>query len=212
VKESLKAFLVLVGFLIAPGCQHSGFRHTVGDRPFSKIHPAALTDRPAATADHVLTLRRTIEAPRGTVWAVLADYGNVHVLSPSIRDSHHVSGPEQGVGAVRECKVAMGMTVTEDVEVWELEESMVINMHSAMPVRNHKAEFSLSDHGPNRTEVAFVMRYDTKAGIMGTAMNAAMIEKMMRKSMVELMDGLQSKATAGYAPQGMPHARAVNEL
>jgi len=193
-----KMLMGFVSLLTMCGCHHFHLAADPFDRRSEAVRPAALSQTTVAP-QHVLTFTRLIAAPKPVVWEALADYGNVHVLSPSIRDSRHTAGPERGVGAVRECKVAMGMTVTEDVESWEEEQSMVINMHSSMPVRNHQAEFQLVELDSEQTSVTFEMRYDTKAGLIGTAMNATMIEKLMRKSMVELLDGLEHKAMHDFA-------------
>ena len=189
-----RILLIVYGviFFNLAGCQSTLVRHDT-QALLSRIGPAKNTiGHQDTNAGREIRIHRTIDAPLASVWEVLADYEDVHKFVGSIKDSKHIGGPTLGVGAVRQCTVAMGMKVTEEVAVWNEGQQLVINMHSAMPVTDHQADFRLEEYSRTQTSLTFVMRYSTRAGVAGRAMNAVFLERMMKRSMTELLDGLES--------------------
>ncbi len=78
-----------------------------------------------------IDVKRHIEAPRGDVWAVLADFPNITSWNGGVKKSFSTSDATNGVGAQRHCDLAPMGALEETVQVWEPEARMEISIDSA---------------------------------------------------------------------------------
>ena len=92
-----------------------------------------------------MTITKTLNAPRSSVWAILADFSNVADWNPAVEKSHATSEAVGGVGATRHCDLAPMGTTEESVIGWEPEERIVIKVDDSelVPFKEATAIFAL---------------------------------------------------------------------
>ncbi len=77
-----------------------------------------------------LSYKKPFQADRSTVWAVIADIGNYHLVAPNIDDVKIVSGA--GKGLVRNCAQG-GKHWTETCTLWEEGHQYAFEVNTAAP-------------------------------------------------------------------------------
>lgn len=158
---------------------------------------------------NVISVSRVVDAPQERVWAMLADYGNVHRYTSVVRASHHESGPEVGVGAVRQCSVSMGMKLHEEVVDWNEGESLTVKIESRMPTKNHFTTLRLEPVG-DQTRLTMNTRYQTSGWALGRAMDAVMMRRFMKQSMNKFLTDFGQSATEPSVSPGAMVASAAH--
>lgn len=139
-----------------------------------------------------ITLDRHIKAPRGAVWAVLADYPNISSWNTGVKNSFSTGDATEGVGAQRHCDLAPMGGLEETIREWEPESKLAISIDKAskLPMKNALATFSLADDGD---ETDFTLSYDyaPKFAILGR-----MLDKQFQKGFGGFIDDLEKAAQA----------------
>jgi len=159
------------------------------------VRYATFFDEDGAAINEI-TATRVINAPKDQVWAVMADYENIFAYVSSVKNSEHIGGPHQGVGAVRRCDVMMGMELTEEVVAWEEGRSYTVSVRSSMPTNPHYATLAVKELGPSQTEMKFVMQYQMKGGVFGKVMNAVMMRSFMKRNMDGMLKDISDYVTS----------------
>ena len=147
-------------------------------------------------AMHKISTSRVINAPKDQVWAMMADYHNIHKYVSSVKYSEHVDGPQTGEGTVRRCDVAMGMKLFEEVVEWQEGHSYTVSLRSSMPTRSHVATMTAKEIAPNQTELSMAMKYEMKGGVFGTALNAVMLRPFMTRNLKGMLKEVDAFVTS----------------
>lgn len=147
----------------------------------------------------VINRQVKINAPKEKVWAALADFGNVQVMSPNIAKSYSTSDAPNGVGATRHCDfTAMGATVEEKIVEWNEGDSMRIHLYDTknMPmIRDIQAHFGLTE-SEGTTSLTATFEYGMSNAIGGFMNNLAM-KKINIKSWETFMAGIRHHVETG---------------
>jgi len=143
-----------------------------------------------------LKIQRTVNAPRASVWAVLADYPNVADWNAGVNNSHAIGNATEGVGAQRMCELDGSVAMRETVTEWVPQEGMAVAIDKIekMPIAKAAMTFTLSDGGD---ATPFTMSYDfePKGGPFGFVI-AAMMGRPMNKGFNGFVDNLEEAAQA----------------
>jgi uncharacterized protein YndB with AHSA1/START domain len=144
-------------------------------------------------------IQRTVDAPRSSVWAVLADYPNIVDWNDGIKNSYAIGDATEGVGAQRQCELVPTGAMRETVTEWVPEEKMVvaIDQIEKMPVKQAGMTFTLSDGGDT---TPFTMSYDYEPrGGPFAFIVAALLGRQMSKGFNGFIDSLERAAQARAA-------------
>lgn len=146
-----------------------------------------------------LTVSRIVPQPTATVWAVLADFGNIHAFHPAVeRSPLDAEGPASGVGARRTCHFYDGNSVDEVVLESIEEKVMVVEIvRASMPLARGVATIELTPRGEGATQVDFTMDYTPKWGPVGALMDAMMMKKQFAAILTRALGGLEQHMATG---------------
>jgi uncharacterized protein YndB with AHSA1/START domain len=132
------------------------------------------------------------------VWEVLADFGGIHRFHAGLESSPINPGtPDTGKGSERTCHLYDGNHIQERVTEFVEEERLGIDIfETSMPLRSGSGVMELRsvDGG---CEVVMTMTYVVKFGLIGRAMDAMMMKRMMTKSLGALLAGLGEHIATG---------------
>jgi uncharacterized protein YndB with AHSA1/START domain len=110
---------------------------------------------------------RTLAAPAGELWAVLADYPNISDWNQAMNNSFALGDTTEGVGAARECQFGSkgAINMRETVTEWVPEERMVIAVDKLNKQLYTSATMTitLTNDGP-RTLFNMSLDYEPKGG------------------------------------------------
>jgi hypothetical protein len=145
------------------------------------------------TAPIVIEATRTIEAPVGTVWSILAD----HERWPewfSVLERVEVTGAAEGVGGTRSVH-AKRLRLDEEFTVWEPERHFVFSIvGSSVPLFASMAEsIRLDPIGDDRSAVAY------SQGLEPARYRGFIVKGMRKKLESGLHDALAKLASAAEA-------------
>ncbi len=138
------------------------------------------------------TERTTIDAPRHTVWAALADIGAIASWNPGLIGSHRTNDID-GVGGARHCDISAKHSLTEHVVEFEPRR----RSPSGSPTRPFRSRPPTSRspsptaHSGPRTEVTVSPTYTLKYGPLGRILNTVAVRRTYRAGMRELLEGLK---------------------
>ncbi len=138
------------------------------------------------------TVEHRYDAAPERVWSVLADYGNIADWNSGVDASGIVAGPEQGVDAVRECRLANGMTVKERITAWTEGHGFTIRFDEMPAPFDAEATFHLAPDGDGshlRIDYAYAGRGLGK-------LVAPFMKPMFRGAMVNLGNDLRAAVEA----------------
>ena len=129
-----------------------------------------------------IEVEREIEAPRGDVWAVLADFPNIASWNTGVKSSFATSEATDGLGARRHCDLAPMGALEETIQVWEPEARMDISIDSAkgLPIRHGLAKFTLQ-RSASGTHVSVVYSYEPEFGVLGRLMGRLVIDGQLTR-------------------------------
>lgn len=207
-------WMVVFLFTTCAGCQSSLHHHL--KNPFKADWSFAASPAPRQSMEpemsEQIVERRSIAAPKSHVWAVLADYENIHHYTSEVKHSALDAGPACGVGAVRTCSVMMGMKIREEVLDWQEGESYTISIDSPMPTKDHRVTLHVRELSPTTSELTMTASYGTKGWLLGDAMNALMMRSMMKKAMTGILRDIDTAVTTQHvAAQTPSYPQAVAE-
>ncbi len=145
-----------------------------------------------------LTVSRSLPFPVQKVWEVLADFGGIHRFSGGVEASPINEGtPETGVGAERHCKLYDGNHIQERITEFVENKRLALEVFdSSMPLQSATGVFDLEPTG-NGCTITMTMSYVVKFGIIGRAMDAMMMRRMMTRSLTGLLAGLEEHIATG---------------
>lgn len=132
-----------------------------------------------------ITRTRTIQAPAGRVWNILADFSNVYVFHPLVDSSHSTNGQDTGLGAKRQCDLYNGGIALEEITAFDPE-----RRHMEIAVEDGPGPFlgmtgaftvtPLDDQSFSvRAELAFGTRDGVNAGDLAAAMEGV-VESVLK--------------------------------
>lgn len=138
------------------------------------------------------TERTTIDAPRDTVWAALADIGAIATWNPGLIGSHRTNDIE-GIGGARHCDISAKHSLTEHVVEFEPRRAITFRItDSTLPFKTADIEFTLTDIAQQaRTELTVSPTYTLKYGPLGRILDAVAVQRNYRAGMRELLEGLK---------------------
>ncbi|MEM7286167.1 MAG: SRPBCC family protein [Actinomycetota bacterium] len=148
-----------------------------------------------------IEMRVDVDAPTPAVWTALADVGNVETWNPGISSARLTSPERRGVGVTRECVLSPMGTVQERITAWTDERLMTVEMYERkrLPaIRRALATIELTPDGA-RTAVGCHMMYEVGLGPIGRGLNAAMLHRMFRRSLLGMLAGLKHHVETGEA-------------
>ncbi|MDA0368198.1 MAG: SRPBCC family protein [Proteobacteria bacterium] len=152
-----------------------------------------------------IIVTKNIAASADRAWAALADFGNIANFHPGLSGSHLLDGSAaNGVGAERRCDIKDGNYLVERVRDWHEGQSYTIDIiESSMPVRRATATLSVKPIDAHHSQAAMVVDMTMKFGLLGKVMEILMARSAMRRTMVGILDGLDTFAgAAAAAPAG----------
>lgn len=158
-----------------------------------------------------VTVSHNLSSPVATVWAKLADFGGVHRFAAEIESSPINSGtPSTGVGAERKCSLYDGNILQERITEFEENERLGVDVfESTMPLSTANARFELAPT-PGGCRLTLTFDYQVKYGLVGMALDAIMMRRMMTKNFGALLRALDEHLTTGQdIPRGWQPGRAA---
>jgi len=152
-----------------------------------------------------IIVTKNIAASADRAWAALADFGNIANFHPGLSGSYLLDGSAaSGVGAERRCDIKDGNYLVERVRDWHEGQSYTIDIiESSMPVRRATATLSVKPIDAHHSQAAMVVDMTMKFGLLGKVMEVLMARAAMRRTMVGILDGLDTFAgAAATTPAG----------
>ncbi|MCP3988743.1 MAG: SRPBCC family protein [Actinomycetia bacterium] len=142
---------------------------------------------------------RSVQAPRSSVWAVLADYQNIADWNDGVVKSRPIGDATEGLGAQRHVELEGSVSMRETVTEWAPEEKMVITIDQMkkVPVKEATMTFTLSDGG-DATPTTMSYDFEPKGGPFGFVV-VAMLGRPMSKGFNGFIDCLERAARARSA-------------
>lgn len=131
----------------------------------------------------------TYQAPKESVFAVIADIGNVQDISPGIESSKRLN-KKAGKGGKRECDFGNGAGIHEEVTAYKKNEQIQFTgiKFWGAPMKQMVATFDFAEDN-GITTVNCAMEYDMK---MGFILNP-LAKGQMRKAIKLMLEGAESK-------------------
>ena len=138
------------------------------------------------------TIKREIEINQSnnSVWAAIADFGNICHGHPSVSKSFITSEQKEGIGATRHCDFTMmGASAEEKVTEWNEGKNIKIEVAELkkMPGIDTMALDLAIREKDDKTILSGTMEYSMKNGFFDV-MNSLMMKKMNTK----LLDGIMA--------------------
>ena len=160
------------------------------------------------------TLSRTliVQTSKAQTWNVLKDFGGVYRWHLKVETSPLLSKNNEGLGAKRVCNFYDGSSVAEEIIEYQDGESFKVELSDfSMPLSRANATIQLKELGPQKTEVTITMDYDMKYGPIGWAMNKVMLQPMMGKMFLQVLEGLKHHTITGdiIDENGAPNQQRV---
>lgn len=165
-----------------------------------RINKTNRTNRKKPTMT-TITRSITIDAPSTEVWAALADFGNIAVFNPAVKQSKLTSDQPNGLGATRECVLAPVGVVQERITSWEEGRLMSIEIYDRKMIpglRTAVATIELDPRG-EQTGVSVTIDYAVGLGVLGASMNAVAMRGRFRKALSGMVAGLKHHVETGEA-------------
>lgn len=145
-----------------------------------------------------------IEAERESVWAVLADFGNISDWNDGVKTSYLTGAAATGVGAKRHCDLKPAGGLEETITEWLPNERMVVSVDSAkmLPIESGEVTFSLLHGGTGRTKVEIRYAYHPKFGAIGKLIGKP-LDRQLESGFEGFLADLSSAAVAHEADSDM---------
>ena len=139
-----------------------------------------------------------INATKGEVWAVLADFGGIYRWNPGVRHSFTTSESSHGLLATRHCELLNGDDyLDENILEWRDGESFKVNVYETnLPLYRNVVEFSIEADGSD-TIVTVAPDYALKYGLLGRLMDRIAVGRKFKKGMSDLLAGLKHHIETG---------------
>ncbi len=132
-----------------------------------------------------------IAAPAQSVWAALADVGNIYQWNPGVEKSHLTTEQATGVGAGRHCDLGGANYLDEEVVKWEEGKHLTMRIIGTnMPFKTADIRFTLRSENSS-TVVTVSPEYTLKFGPLGKLLNLLFVRRAYQKGMQEMLSGLK---------------------
>ena len=134
-----------------------------------------------------------INAPGNLVWEALRDFGDVAAWAPYMRISHLVGKQESGPGTRRAMQHEFGFRFEEEVTAWLEGEGYDFDVFRApWPLTGVKESWRMEATGPGTVRVTTRVEYETRLGLLGTLLDAALVSFVVRREMRSGVRGLKA--------------------
>ncbi len=139
----------------------------------------------------IFSTSTTINAPVQSVWAALADIGNIQAWNPGVKESHKTTEASTGLGACRFCDLGAENYLNEEVVTWEIEHKITFRITSTnLPFESADIRFTLQEQG-DQTLVDVSPEYELKYGIFGNLLDKIYVGRSYKQGMDALLAGLK---------------------
>jgi len=155
-----------------------------------------------STYPYVLRAEQRVAAAPAAVWAVLADFGNVHRWSPSVAASRLTSTATTGPGCSRACDVRGLGRIEETVTEWTDGRGFAYVATPLGPLGASRNRWTVAAV-PGGSVVEVELAYRVRYGVLGRALHAL----VMRRKLARLMPAVLAQL-AGHV-EGAPAVRAA---
>ena len=147
-------------------------------------------------AERHLTVRRRVDAPCPSVWAVVADFPNLANHWDGLRTSRPIGDQRQGVGARRQVDLKPMGALVEEVTAWEEDRTLATaNQPSALvPFKKAEARLTLEPEGEG-TAIEFDYRYVPRGGPVGR-LTGPVIDRMLKGNFESMLAAIEEAAQA----------------
>ena len=145
-----------------------------------------------------VTVERTLDVDRSSVWAVLADYPNIADWNHGLKNSYAIGEATEGVGAQRQTELAPSGAMRETVAEWVPKGKMAIAIDQIkkMPVKQAPMTFTLA--GDETTVFGMSYEYEPSGGPFAFILGP-ILDRQMSKGFNGFIDSLEPAAQARSA-------------
>lgn len=140
---------------------------------------------------YVIRAAQPVAASPAAVWAVLADFGNVHRWSPTVAASRLTSTATAGPGCSRACDIRGMGRIEETVTAWEEGRGFTYVATPVGPMGAARNRWTVAA-APGGSLVSVELAYRLRYGALGRALHAL----VMRKKLARLMPAVLAQLAA----------------
>ena len=134
----------------------------------------------------------TIDAPKAQVWAVLADFGNVHAWAPGVTHSYSTSDNNGGDGASRHCDIKGFGSGEEDVLDWQEGRSFRYRATALGPIGESISVWEVQPQGGGRSKVVTTFEFLVRFGPLGAAMMVLFMRRKVNRAFDQTLRSLKA--------------------
>jgi ligand-binding SRPBCC domain-containing protein len=132
-----------------------------------------------------------IAVPRETVWAALADFGEVSVWAPYMRHSALLGEQKTGVGTRRRLQHAWGFRLEETVTGWIEGRGFSFDVNRAPWPMKDVHEAWVIEHDGHHTIIGTSVEYAMHLGWLGLVLDDWLVQYIVRREMRTGLRGLK---------------------
>ena len=144
------------------------------------------------------TARRTIDAPKEAVWAVLDDFPTIAAWSAGIKKSYTTGEADRvtGLGAERRCELGGKKVLDERISAYEEGTSMTVDVWNVegLPLKSSQAKFTVRATGEGTSEAIIEASAEPKLPGFVQKLLGGMLSKGISKNFGGLLDELAAEA------------------
>lgn len=146
-----------------------------------------------------------IDAPVDRVWAELDAFGDTYRWNPNVVTSHSTSEAPTGLDATRHCDLTLpGATLEERIIGYVPGESLAVSIEDGTRTPPFEHAHALMSVRPDDGGTTFRVEFDyaLRFGVVGAALNKAMVASQMTKSVELILAGLKHHVETGEPIDG----------
>lgn len=141
-----------------------------------------------------LVARQEVAAPPAAVWAVLADFANVHRWSRAVRHSELVSAQPRGVGCARACHIPGFGRIRETVVDWQEGTGLSYEATPLGPLGPSRNRWQVAP-GPSGAVVLVELSYRVRFGLVGRLLHRLVMRRKLARLLREVLGQLAGHVT-----------------
>lgn len=145
---------------------------------------------------HRIVAEQPIAVPPQTAWAVLADFGKVHLWSPSVAHAELISDVASGPGCARACDVRGFGRIEETVTEWRPGEYLAYEATPLGPLGRSHNRWTVTA-APGGCVVRVELSYGVRFGPVGWLLHRAMMRRKLTRLMAQVLDQLRAHVESG---------------